>query len=465
MSRVKCLSSALMSVLCVGLVNMAIGADPCIKFGVLSDLHITNHESAETFRKALRYYREQDVDAVMVCGDLADYGLVSQLKEVADAWYDVFPDDKGRDGRHVEKIFIYGNHDVDYLGFYGNPGTAELLMFAPGRTPRELNAESIARYGLSQAWEECFHEKFAPVYAKNVKGYWFVGAHWDTQSGVRGLADFFKKNGDKLRGDRPFFYCQHPHPKGTVNRYGFYTHDDGCAARVLSGYPNAVAFSGHSHTTLTDERSLWRGSFTSIGCSTLAANGASTARIYEKLTPTENSLRPARQGLLVSVQDENIVIERRDFFFDETIDEPWVLETPMKVDWEFKTRAANDPKPEFGAGAFIEPFYPSLGQNGTLRFPQALANASARPFHYGITIEYRLEDEPISMHNFRIVSPTAHLPKSHDGDVPQVQCELPGKYLSGTDVGEYRITVEPCNSLGGAGKSLTTGWLSVPKQF
>ena len=43
---------------------------PLLRFGVASDLHATDWASAETFRRALRWFRDQGVDAVMVPGDL-----------------------------------------------------------------------------------------------------------------------------------------------------------------------------------------------------------------------------------------------------------------------------------------------------------------------------------------------------------------------------------------------------------
>ena len=83
-----------------------IGAKPNLKFGVLSDIHITDWASTDVFRKTLGYFRSQDVDAVMIAGDLADHGILPQLECVAKAWYEVFPDDRGLDGRHVEKLFV-----------------------------------------------------------------------------------------------------------------------------------------------------------------------------------------------------------------------------------------------------------------------------------------------------------------------------------------------------------------------
>ena len=90
---------------------------PNLSFGVLNDIHITDRASTEVFRKTLAFFRDQKVDAVMIVGDMADHGLVCQLQNVADAWYDVFPDDRAPDGRKVEKLFVYGNHDFEGLAY------------------------------------------------------------------------------------------------------------------------------------------------------------------------------------------------------------------------------------------------------------------------------------------------------------------------------------------------------------
>ena len=60
------------------------GPEPDITFGVISDLHITTPESTATFRRALAYFRDRGVDAVVVSGDLSDWGLRSGFKYVAD---------------------------------------------------------------------------------------------------------------------------------------------------------------------------------------------------------------------------------------------------------------------------------------------------------------------------------------------------------------------------------------------
>ena len=92
------------------------GAAPNLRFGVVSDVHITSLASTDYWEKTLRWYDAAKVDAVMVAGDIADWGLVEQLQNFATAWYKVFPNDTAADGRHVEKVFVCGNHDHE--GFY-----------------------------------------------------------------------------------------------------------------------------------------------------------------------------------------------------------------------------------------------------------------------------------------------------------------------------------------------------------
>ena len=63
------------------------GAAPQLRFGVISDIHITTPESTATFEQALIYFRDRGADAVVVCGDLTDWGLVSSARLVADTWH------------------------------------------------------------------------------------------------------------------------------------------------------------------------------------------------------------------------------------------------------------------------------------------------------------------------------------------------------------------------------------------
>ena len=48
-------------------------AQPNLRVGILSDIHVTALSNADWFEKALRYFDERKVDAVLVTGDLTTW--------------------------------------------------------------------------------------------------------------------------------------------------------------------------------------------------------------------------------------------------------------------------------------------------------------------------------------------------------------------------------------------------------
>lgn len=78
---------------------------PALAFGVISDIHVTTPESTAKFRRALRYFRSRGADAVVVAGDLSDWGLRSGFRYVAEAWKDEMA------GTDAVPLFCTGNHD------------------------------------------------------------------------------------------------------------------------------------------------------------------------------------------------------------------------------------------------------------------------------------------------------------------------------------------------------------------
>lgn len=456
---------------------------PDLRLGVVSDIHIRDWASTEVFRKTLRWYRDQGVDAVMIVGDIADHGLMPQLENVAKAWYEVFPDDRAPDGRRVEKLFVYGNHDIEGLKYNDKWMNGSLTVH--GLTKEQAKEFELKKIGLDKAWEQCFHEPYSPIYRKNVKGYDFIGGHWDKWTGIDALEDWFKANISKIDTGKPFFYFQHPHPRDTVYGPWAWGRDDGQSTRSLAPYANAVAFSGHSHTSLTDERSVWRGEFTSIGTSSLSytclggprENAAGASWLGQRQMESLNSIAragvmgqeggvPVRQGQLVDVFPNRLAIRRRDFVRDEDLDEAWLLEMPTKAS-PFSARAARSAAPAFSAGAAVSV---SLGRGRnvdgkevdqvTVTFPPAIAEKSTRPFDYELVLEAREHDVDAVVKSFRFYSPTVKLAKSRDAvdsvSFVLARAELPQK-------AEFRFAVRALNSYGVKGAPIFSKWTRVPK--
>ena len=360
-----------------------VGGKPKLRFGVLSDLHVTDWASAEVFRKALAYFRDREVDAVMITGDLTDHGLMSQLENVSKSWYSVFPFDKGLGGKTVEKLFVTGNHDVEGLK-YDSPEMVKSLE-AMKLTAEQAGRQSLSRLGLANCWPKCFYEPYMPVFSKTVCGIDFVGAHWDAWEGVRGLEEKWRANVSRINTDRPFFFFQHAHPRATVYGEDCWGQDKGQSTLCLKDYPNAVAVTGHSHLTLTDGRSYWRGEFTSIGASSLSYVTAPEGK-KRRNQPHYRTEGECRQGQLIEVYGDRLVIERRDFVHDEPLGDDIVFELP--------TRGST-----FAVRAFSKNNLPAFAKNTKITadlegdaikvvFLGAFANPTAYPFDYKVSVEY-----------------------------------------------------------------------------
>ena len=187
--------------------------------GVISDIHVDcgrgdfkKFGDTAQFERTLRWFDAQGVDGVIVAGDMADNGMINQLACVGEAWFRVFPDGRSdRDGRKVEQLFVYGNHDYEGQHY----DKFDVRYFEK----KSFEAAQIAR-DPAKAWKLAFHEDYSPIWFKTVKGYQFVGAHWhfgkDSWDGIPAVEPWFKEHAAELDRTKPFFFIQHPHPKDTV---------------------------------------------------------------------------------------------------------------------------------------------------------------------------------------------------------------------------------------------------------
>jgi len=431
---------------------------PNLKFGVLSDIHITDWASTDVFRKTLRYFRDQDVDAVMIAGDLADHGILPQLENVAKAWFEVFPDNRGLAGKKVEKLFVYGNHDPEGLK-YRDPAMDKAFK-EMHLTYEEAEKLTLPALGLAKCWEKCFHEPYATIYTKNVKGYDFIGSHWDAVTydwqGSKIIEDWWKDNIAKINTDQPFFYFQHSTPGGTIYGNDSWGDDAGQSTRCLAPYANAVAFSGHSHRPLTDGRSYWRGEFTSIGTSTLSYVCLPSGR---EGRPNYRENLDCRHGQIVSVYEDLLVIERRDFINDESLGDDVVLEMPTKAS-TFGVRAvAKSNIPAFAKEAGVKVLKDKTALE--LTFPGAFANPTARPFQYKVSVDCVLSDgkkravDTLWYQADACLSRGRAEKKSNFASVPLAK--LP------KDVVQAKVRITPFNSYGGSGAAIESDFIAFPK--
>lgn len=476
------------------------GVAPKLRFGVVSDIHITKIGADEpmsaygnnlTFRHTLEWFREQGVDAVLIAGDMADKGMGEQLAAVAEAWYAVFPGDRYPDGRPVEKVFVTGNHDWDGFNYGG---------FAVKAYPdADERNRHILRKDMAGWWKKLFHEDYSPIYVKTVKGYPFIGCHWDTSApnGKRvyafsRLSGFLDEIGGKLDPALPFFYAQHPHPKDTCYGPWAWGHDRGFVTKALAGRPNAIAFSGHSHYTLTDERSIWQGAFTSVGTSSLRYTGhpynefasvgfentntgdARTWQLDARKMLARYVPGDCRQGMLWSVYDDCIVVRRREFLSNLDIGDDWVMPLPAAESkpFAFTERAKKLRAPQFAAGVALKVGRVNAKNRGgkakdgkgkipsvekasvRLEAPSALPDRNARIYYYEFTAESKTGEK---LAKRVLAEGFNHAPEHPRAKLPTV-CLFA---LDELPKGEVRFTAVPRNCFGLAGRTFATEWMSL----
>lgn len=462
-------SAALVGAAYVGAPALAVDiqtlGNPNIVIGVLSDIHLRDTSTATTFVHTLEYFRSQKVDGVIIAGDMADQGLEPQLKVVADSWYKVFPDDKGLDGKHTEKLFIYGNHDLQgatWAGVISSVGADVAREQGINNRPAEI-------------WEKYFHETYTPIWMKQVKGYYFIGAHWHDNN-IPGLSELLQEHASDLGTEKPFFYIQHPHLKNTCNGPWAWGQDDGTVTSILSRYPNAVAFSGHSHSPLNDDRNFWQDQFTSVGTSSLSYLYPMPARenTYQDdwgvKPPTQmgNIGGDSKEGMLMKVYDGAIVFERREFVHDQPVADPWVMPLPISLTapLTFENRRKTAPVPQFPQGSRVtvtqatgKDRYGVEQEQVTVHFPIVLKkDTGVRAFDYEVQVEHEWLDVRFISCTKRVLSSKCFM--GEDQENKEVVCvfgltELPTLF-------HYRFIVRPCECFGNKGDAIYSDWITGP---
>lgn len=322
---------------------------PNLRFGVISDIHLTIFPSSAMLEKTLRYFSDSGVDAVMIVGDLSDYGTRSGWRLLKDTWDGVFANTS------VIPLFCTGNHDVEGWRY----GDMAADMFANGET----GEDRIRPETVGDVWTEVFEEAWEPVRLRTVRGYSFVSIEYGHE---KELAKWLESKKVGQRKDKPFFFFQHMPMRGTTADSGGWS-DGGAVKPVLDHYPNCVAFTGHTHRPFYDERSIWQGSYTAIAVPSLSYS--SIPYDHEngndcrdggsiKTMPVIPTRRDHRGGLgyIVDVWSDRIVVERHDFLVGEQTASKWIVPQPFSMErlYAYERRAKISKSPEFPPGASIE---------------------------------------------------------------------------------------------------------------
>lgn len=285
-----------------------------VKFGVMSDLHFHDGTTGidSNIYTMLNYYKEQNVDAILVLGDVANSAKETQFAKFTTAWDAVFTDSKTAPRRLV----LMGNHEFENAYY-----------------ERETVADAQQRYMTAYGYDTLnFNVK--------VNGYHFIGINSEsaaidgsyTETTVSWLTAQLDAAVEENRNAPIFVGCHQPIFETTYGS-GHGAGNTMLLKKLLKKYPQVVYFSGHSHRPCENERCIWQGEFTCIDC---------TSMQYVSLEPDVNpsDAYQAQGSLLVNVDESagKITVNRKRInngVSPKTVKDakaPWVLSLPLSTE-------------------------------------------------------------------------------------------------------------------------------------
>ena len=480
----------------VATAGVAAERTPALRVGILSDTHCRNFEAG------FRIFDAARVDAVLITGDMFLFTTVKELEDVAAAWFKVFPGDRRSDGGTVERLFVTGNHD-------------EIDWCRPFKSWEDLQARAM-RFNREAAWKRLFGEDYEKVRIREVKGYRFVLRHWicrgctafehEIPAEADPVPAFMVAHAAELRGaGKPFFYVQHEPITETVNctwLLGGEPWDVGYVRRgerrIFDAFPNCIALTGHSHLSLTDERSIWQGAFTAVNCSCAHGHlftppGRENGRCPEfdlnRTPPREMEIIDrwqSPQGLIMDVTADEVRFQRLDILKNEKVGPDWTVPlfaggatvppsgTPK---YDFRARKAASRPPVFAPGAKVSVDYVEKGhyrkvgstEKGLemgethpqvrVSFPSITTAASpTRAYDFSVRCEALEGDLFRTVCESRVFSPHFAMAERHDRD--GASCLFPAAAIPTGPRGHVRFVVTPYDCWGNAGPSIASGWMS-----
>ena len=322
----------------------SVGDKKTLKVGIISDSQIiTSSKKEEEWLKifsfqlqnTLEILKSHKIEALIFAGDLTDGGTEYAYDEILSIYNNVY---KSEEEKPIFN-YIMGNHDY-WLSYMQNG------KFSPKfGNPKELQFLFFTKM------------KEKPFTHKVINGYHFI--NWGCDNGSLDKpnenVDWVEEQIKKALEDndkKPIFVITHFAAKDTVygsNDWGTIT-----IKNILKKYPNIIHFSGHSHFSLIDERSIWQKEFTSIQTQSISyteldkefENGPYPCDEYGDIKIAAKNY----MGLIMNIDDSKVELQRISFANNKFYEKPWIIELPLDPNnfkYTFEKRFNERHKPKF----------------------------------------------------------------------------------------------------------------------
>ena len=340
-----------------------VGNGKTLKVGILGDSQLIHSDNDTYYNytshlyKAFQVLKDRNVNVIIFTGDIANTASEYGFKIFKKAFDDTFNNPETKPILNL----LMGNHD-----YWFN---------------RYISTISISSQRL---FENIFQEK--PFTHKVINGFHFINWSSIDSSSVTSNANIMwaKQHIQIAINDnstRPVFVSTHLAPYNTI--YGSINWGNRLISLLLKDYYQVVSFSGHSHFSLMDERSLWQKEFTAITTQAVAyielEFGKENGCVPKDEYNDKEFSRRNYMGIVMDVDEDKIELQRVSFEKDVNYKEPWVIEMPMnKSNFKYVRDNANNEYdfPYFPKDYIIQ--YKQVEHNGKkfrhLMFTQAKIN-------------------------------------------------------------------------------------------
>lgn len=285
-----------------------------VNVGVISDLHYSVNASDGqrrlNTRKALNYYKSQNADMIILNGDVADLGMTEEYQKLVEDITAVFPNEATR----PKLIFTADNHEY-YEAWSHNK--------VPTATFEDLQTRFLTQLASVNDNSDGMNSHYV------INGYHFIsisadGMDANTRASYSDETKAFleqamaeAKAEDAIK---PIFVNVHQPPENTVIGSDVSGGGSPYLKSILEQYENAIVFTSHTHASLANLRSIWKGAYTVLNTASLFYEDGKA----NTMDPIEEADQFG-QGLMVHVKKNVVEIEKCDFYHNTTIGNNWVI--------------------------------------------------------------------------------------------------------------------------------------------
>jgi hypothetical protein len=274
-------------------------SDDVVRFGVISDTHLTATKTTEQQRlaKAFQFFSGTNgssiapVDTVVVVGDLTDSGVASEMN----AWKSV------KDANlSVPLIANMGNHENNRWNEFEN---------ATGNKANDVQIVNGYYFITLSPGSGTLNAETGRASGNNLSSYAYTVSWLEEQLAIAEAAS----------PDKPVFVFFHLPISGT--HYMSTPWPGSGLENVFKGHPRAVTFSGHLHSTNNLSTSIWQdGGYTTINTVTTSYMWLAAGMVYGEVPPNATQ---CAQGLVVEVKGSEVTVKNYDILADAWIDQTW----------------------------------------------------------------------------------------------------------------------------------------------